>query len=261
MNDTYYFPGVTLLITHYNRSSSLERLLTRFRNLGCRFDDIVVSDDGSKPEHQEKLKALQHVFNFRLITAAKNGGFAANMNKGQDAVKTPYTLYVQEDFEVKDAFPPHLQDALQFMNEDKSMDYVRFWSFYRYPTLRPFGKGFSLTKYSPWNLNHRKFFMYSDNPHLRRSNFLEKFGRYQEDIDGNISEYRMSISFIQKKGKGLFYNDYEALFEHKNSTDEPSSFKRSKWRQSENPLSRFIRWLYLKYKFAKCWWEVKFLRL
>ena len=237
MTESYYFPGVTLLVTHYNRSSSLERLLTRFRTLGCRFDDIVVSDDGSKPEHQEKLKALQPVFNFRLITAAKNGGFAANMNKGQDAVKTPYTLYVQEDFEVNDAFPPHLRDALQFMNDDKDLDYVRFWSFYRYPTLKPFGKGFSLIVYSPWNLNHRKFFMYSDNPHLRRSNFLQKFGRYQEDIDGNISEHRMSISFIQKKGKGLFYDDYEALFEHKNSADEPSSFKRSKWRQSENPLA------------------------
>ena len=147
------------------------------------------------------------------------------------------------------------------MNDDKSLDYVRFWSFYRYPTLKPYGKGFSRTIYDPWNLNHRKFFMYSDNPHLRRSTFLHKFGRYQENIDGNISEYRMSISFMQKKGKGLFYDQYATLFEHKNSPDEPSTFDRVDWKQKHNIFILFLRWMYLKYKFIKCLWELKFMRL
>jgi hypothetical protein len=54
----HHFPDTTLLITHYNRSGSLERLLATFESLGCRFADIVVSDDGSKPEHLEKVQAL-----------------------------------------------------------------------------------------------------------------------------------------------------------------------------------------------------------
>src|SRR4051812_31264401 len=110
MDGQYYFPEITLLVTHYNRSSSLERLLSAFRQLGCRFDGIVVSDDGSKPEHLEKLKALQPVYNYQLITTPKNGGLGNNINKGQDAVKTKYTLYVQEDFEPATISPAHLLD-------------------------------------------------------------------------------------------------------------------------------------------------------
>ncbi len=260
MNEQFYFPGVTLLITHYNRSKSLERLLIRVRDLGCRFDDIVVSDDGSRPEHLEKLNLLKQQYNFQLITSPVNKGFANCINKGQDAVKTPYTLYIQEDFEIADQFPPHLADALEIMNKNSEIDYIRFWSFYRFPTLKPFGKGFSETIYNPWNMNHLNFFMYSDNPHIRRSNFLEKFGRYQEGIDGNISEHNMSIRYIQRKGKGLFYDDYSTLFEHKNSTEEQSTFNRASWRQSKKPLFVFMRALYLKYKWVKCLWEVKFMR-
>ncbi len=50
----YKFPNVTLLITHYNRSGSLERLLNAFEKLNCSFENIVVSDDGSKAFHIEK---------------------------------------------------------------------------------------------------------------------------------------------------------------------------------------------------------------
>lgn len=260
MPEQYYFPGVTLLVTHFNRSGSLERLLSTFRELNCHFDDIVVSDDSSRPEHQEKLAALQSIYKFRLIPGKPTHGFAVNINKGQDAVTTPYTLYVQEDFVPLKGCAEHLSDGLQIMKEHADIDYVRFWSFYRYPCLKPFGKGFSETVYNPWNLSHLKFFMYSDNPHFRRSNFLQKFGRYQEDIDGNISEYRMSISFMQKKGKGLFYNDYEALFEHRNSPDEPSSFARASWRQSQAPVFRFLRWIYQRYKWLKCLKDYKYLK-
>jgi glycosyltransferase involved in cell wall biosynthesis len=261
MSAAFYFPGVTLLITHYNRSSSLERLLAAFKVLNCRFEEIVVSDDGSKPEQLERVMAMQSLYDFRLITSPKNRGFPNNLNKGQDAVKTPYTLYIQEDFVPTTGFPPHLQDALQFMTEDSKHDYIRFWSFYRYPNLKPYGKGFSEIVFSPWNMSHLKFFMYSDNPHLRRSNFLQKFGRYKEDEKGDIAEYKMAVSFLQKKGNGLFYDEYSTLFEHKNSPDEPSTQGRADWRQSRNIFFLFVRWLYLRFKWMKSTWDMKFMRL
>jgi len=261
MNAPFLFPGATLLVTHYNRSSSLERLLAAFRQLDCRFDDIVISDDGSKAEQLDKVKAMQPIYNFRLVTTPVNKGFPNNLNKGQDAVKTAYTFYVQEDFVPTAISPVHLQDALQLMNDDKSLDYIRFWSFYRYPTLKPYGKGFSEEVFSPWNMSHLKFFMYSDNPHLRRSNFFEKFGRYKEGLMGDIAEYKMAVSFMQHKGRGLFYDEYSTLFEHKNSSDEPSTQGRADWRQSRNVFFLFLRWLYLRYKWLKCTWDRKFMRL
>src|SRR5215203_1416086 len=92
------FENITLLITHYNRSASLERLLKAFKNLNCNFEEIIISDDASKTEHLQVLKQLQGEYNYRLITSPVNRGLANNLNKGQDAAKTKYTLYVQEDF-------------------------------------------------------------------------------------------------------------------------------------------------------------------
>ena len=52
------FPEITLLITHFNRSRSLENMLKTFRNLGCEFGEVVVSDDGSDVAHLDYIKAL-----------------------------------------------------------------------------------------------------------------------------------------------------------------------------------------------------------
>lgn len=260
MAEPFSFPGVTLLITIYNRSSSLKRLLSKFKELNCHFDDIIVSDDGSKPEHLDKVRELQKEFNFRLLTSPKNMSIANNINKGQDAVNTPYVVYVQEDFIPFEAFPVSLSDALQYMNEDKGLDMVRFWAHYRYPTLKPYGKGFSEMVYSTTNMSHLKFFMYSDTPHLRRKNFLEKFGRYDEVVPGDFCEYKMSVSFIQKKGRGLFFEKFDTLLTHENPPDEPSTQGRANWRQSQNPFFLFLRFLYLRYKWLKCMWQVKTLR-
>ncbi len=98
MEQPQVYKDVTLLITHYNRSSSLERLFRSFRDMGVWFEDVVVSDDKSREEHLERIRALQKEFDFRLITTPENRGLGHNINKGQDAVKTPYTLYIQEDF-------------------------------------------------------------------------------------------------------------------------------------------------------------------
>ena len=105
MNKEYFFGEVTLLITHYNRSQSLEQLLLSFEALNCRFGDVVASDDGSKPEHIDYLLQLQKKHDFRLITTPENRGLGNNINKGQDAVHTPLTLYVQEDFTPAAIFP------------------------------------------------------------------------------------------------------------------------------------------------------------
>lgn len=250
-NTGHYFKDVTLLVTHYNRSSSLERLLQTFQEQHCSFGDIVVSDDGSKPEHLEAAENLKDKYAFRLITTPKNKGLGNNINKGQDAVKTPYTLYVQEDFIPAPAFAEHFQDSLKIMNKEPDLDIIRYYAYGAYPYLKPYGLGFSEMIFKSWFLKYTKIYVYSDHPHLRRSSFLQKFGRYAEGLKGDKTEYMMCISFIQNKGRGLFYNDYKSLFFQKNTSDEPSTMTRSSWRQSKGPLIRVVRDVYrqLKYNF------------
>jgi glycosyltransferase involved in cell wall biosynthesis len=221
------FSNVTLLITHYNRSQSLQRLLQSFADQEIKFGGIVVSDDCSKPEHVDKLKELAGPYNYTLVTTPKNGGLGNNINKGQDAVKTPYTLYVQEDFDPFPGYAEHLKDALEIMKERQDIDLVRFYSYFKYPYLKPFRKGFSEMIFKIWYPGYRKFHVYSDHPHLRRSSFLQKFGRYAEGLNVEKTEFKMVISFLKNKGKAMFYEDHKSLFAQLNTSDEPSTMKRT----------------------------------
>ena len=249
MNEQFSFPDVTLLITVYNRNRSLKRLLEVFQELNCHFGDIVVSDDGSRPEHLQKIKNLQSKYTFRLITTSKNKGLGNNINKGQDSVNTPYTLYVQEDFVPKDVFPSRLKEALQYMNERSDLYMVRFYSYFKYPYLKPVAPGLSEMEFKTMRPGYKKYYLYSDHPHLRRSNFLEKFGRYTEGKNVDVTEYLMMISFLQKKGKALYYEDHKGIFDQLNSADEPSTTKRNFWRESNNIFVTTLRHAYRHIKF------------
>jgi glycosyltransferase involved in cell wall biosynthesis len=251
MSDQHHFNQVSLLITHYNRSLSLQRLLQAFTEQQFVFGEVIVSDDGSLPQHQAKLKELQKVYQFNLISSPQNKGLGNNINKGQDAVTKPYTLYVQEDFTPITGFATHFNDALQLMENNQELDIARFYAYFAYPYLKPYQKGFSEMIFSVWTINHLKFYYYSDHPHLRRSSFLQKFGRYAEGIKGDLTEYQMAISFLKNKGRGLFYDEFDTLFTQQNSLDEPSTMNRSKWRQNKGWLTLFVRAIYLKFKLLK----------
>ncbi|RYY32707.1 MAG: glycosyltransferase [Sphingobacteriaceae bacterium] len=246
------YSDVTLLITHFNRSTSLRRLLARFDELGFAFGEVVVADGGSKPDHLETVFELEKKHKFKLLTTDVNYGLGHTINSGQNAATKPYILYVQEDFVPKPAFVSALTDGLEIMEQEKTWDIVRFYSFpwAKFPYLKKYKKGFSEMRFSlsPIYTNHHKFYMYSDHPHLKRKTYPEKFGNYVESIHGDVTEMAMCKTFLKKQGKGLYFDDYTALFDHINSEDEPGLFrpineKNKKYRH--NPL---LYKPYLKYK-------------
>jgi glycosyltransferase involved in cell wall biosynthesis len=254
----YQFDEVSLLITHYNRSASLESLLHAFKSLKCSFQEIIVSDDGSTENHLTTLKKLQEVFDFKLITSAINKGLGNNLNKGQAAATCRLTLYVQEDFIPTEKFPEEFQKALAIFNEQEDLDIIRFYAYIKYPYLADDKDGYSLMLIKPWYTDYQKIYYYSDHPHLRRSSFNQKFGNYAEGIKGDRTEYQMCVSFIQKKGKGLFYNDFQSLFIQQNSEAEPSTMTRTNLTQSKNPVITFVRYIYrqLKYNYDINFYQV-----
>lgn len=249
MKDSFTFTNVSLLITHYNRSRSLENLLKTFARINCSFNEIIVSDDGSNEEQIDCVQGLQQNYAFRLVTAVKNKGLGNNINKGQDAVRSPYTLYIQEDFEPADDFAVHFKQALEIMQERIEIDMIRFYAYFKYPYLKDYKYEFAEMIFRLWKPGYRKFYFYSDHPHLRQSNFLEKFGRYAEGVKGDVTEYRMMMSFLQRKGKALFYEDYRNLFHQVNSKEEPSTMKRNFFRESGNPFIDILRHFYRHVKF------------
>lgn len=246
-----HFNEIGLLITHYNRSTSLERLLIKLQNLKLSFSQIVVSDDGSRPEHLKPVEQMAKIHGIDLVTTVKNRGLGNNINKGQDRINTNYTLYLQEDFVPTTMFRTALKDGLDFLKQRSDLDIIRFYAFSSYPLLRNYKKGFSEMYYSNWNFNHLKFFYYSDHPHLRRKNFFAKFGRYDEGKKGDITEFNMCLSFIKNGGKGLFYNEYKSLFGHANTEDEPTTMDRVYWRHKKSFFILFLRQIYLLFRLMK----------
>ena len=245
----YHFPEITLLITHYNRSKSLERLLTSFSELKIYFKEIIVSDDCSKIEHQVYIKIIQQKNQFIYITSPINKGLGNNINKGQEIASAPYTLYVQEDFIPSADFGIHLKNAYDILEKESKFDMARFYAYSKYPYLKSYKDGFAEMKFSIWKLGYKKFYYYSDHPHLRRSDFLNKFGKYAEGENPEKTEYLMMFSFLQKKGKGLFFENYQQLFTQVNTSIEPSTMKRTKWRESSNIPIVLLKHFYRHIKF------------
>ena len=241
--------NVTLLITHFNRTKSLTRLLNSFKNLDMIFSEIIVSDDNSDLNARKELLELQKEHNFNLIQTDQNKGLGNNINKGQSQVQTPYTLYIQEDFFPKEKFKGVIEAAIQLMEKSNDIDIVRFYAYGRYPYLRPYSEKFYEMKFSLTLPGYKKFYYYSDHPHLKRRSFIDKFGRYAEGYNPEQTEYRMMMSFLQNKGKGIFYYDHKELFEHFNSSEEPSTMKRVNWRRSKFFIIAFTRDIYRHLKF------------
>ena len=247
------FDEISLLITHYNRSLSLERLLNNFKDKHIYFNEIVVSDDCSRSEHLNHLEQLKDLFGFKLVLAEKNKGLANNINKGQRAVNSPYTLYIQEDFVPTELFYKSLIDGFSLIKEDPQIDLIRFYAYHKHPYLKPIKNNFAEMKFHFWRCNFWQFYCYSDHPHLRRSNFPEKFGDYQEGIFSDRAEFKMVISFLQKKGIALIHDDYQNLLTQENSALEPSQVSRKRFRErlqlTDFFLIKFIRTIYRNIKF------------
>ena len=109
----------------------------------------------------------------------------------------------------------------------------------------------------PWYNNHLKFFYYSDHPHLKRRGFVEKFGPYKENCSGDKTEWAMCMSFLHNKGKGLYYDEGNCLFEHVNDANEPAQFRKEST-YSKLLDNKMTRSLYLNIKTLKQTLELLF---
>lgn len=245
------YKDVTLLITHYNRPCSLDRLLHSLQKAGISFEEIIVSDDASQQPCYRQLLTLQSKYNFTIVPGSINKGLGHNLNKGQQAVKTPLVLYIQEDFEFTPLFIEELPEAIRIMQQDKTLDMVRFFAHSRYPYLKPYSTEYEEVAIPILALDYHKIYAYSDTPHLRRSSFQKKFGPYREGINADRTEYRMCVSFIRNGGRCIISKHYARLFTHQNIPDEPSTIHRPGRQFSNDFFIRTVRYWYrqLRYNF------------
>ncbi len=246
------YNDITLLVTHFNRSRSLERLLDSLKKLDLQFQEIIVSDDGSRLEHLDYLTKLQNEYQFSIVPVDKeNKSLGNNINKGQKLVKTAYTLYIQEDFVAQPELVEKLDKAHQFLEKDQNLDFVRFHAYFEFPNLKPVSDGFLEMQFSQakfWQ-GYRKFYLYSDHPHLRRTNFFERFGEYKERIRPDRTEYKMMMQVLAASPKAYIYQEINVLLKQENSEDEPSTIKRNFLRNNNHFFASTARIIYRYLRF------------
>jgi len=89
-------PAVAVVIPFYNGSAFIERALRSIAAQSMPAAEVVVVNDGSRPEERDFLHQLQSRYGFTQIDQA-NGGQSAARNAGVAASRAPYICFLDQD--------------------------------------------------------------------------------------------------------------------------------------------------------------------
>jgi glycosyltransferase involved in cell wall biosynthesis len=210
---------LSCLYITYNRSSLLEKSLNSIReNLRAlpMSEEFVVADDCSSEAHLNVIELLP--FDTRVI-AKKNMGLGANSNKGILACKGEYILQLQDDW----LFVGKSEDilrALAILESDPQVGIVQLNITksdlqHEHKTTAQGGCYIVFPNdFLPWNRSCG-FRPYSDQPHIKRRQFVEDLGPYLEGVPMTEMEnqYKKRVA-NQSRWKVACLSQTDSLFEH-----------------------------------------------
>ena len=193
----------SFLITHYNRPQDLLQCITAIKALNLTNYEIVVSDDASTDEHLALIKTFGID---TLVTADKNRGLAANINKGLKACHGTYIIYCQEDFTLSPKLTQVLEDCQHQLDAGR-LDLIRFTANYQFKKLVPVSDAIGLIPKFSFQNFFLNYYRYSDHPFITTPSFYERFGYYMEGTSGRYGETEYAIRICNSNAKlGILYN-------------------------------------------------------
>lgn len=237
---------LSILITHFNRPEALAICIAAIKKVKFQIPiELVVSDDGSRPEN---LSPLQELPIDVLVTSPKNKGLASNLNRGIKACKGDFIMYIQEDFIIKPEILNVLPESIDVLNSGQ-IDMVRFRANYVFNHLVPLTKHISIIpKFSFKNFNINTF-QYSDNPFITTPAFFEKHNYFLEQASGPYGETEFAIRVLKSKSKIAIAdkNYFDANVESSSvmvthSVKKRFGFKRKIWRLAR-ALRQHLEWV------------------
>lgn len=179
---------ISLVTFSYNRSGFLHNAISYFyKNCDIPPSDIelIISDDGSSHEHIEAIKKIALKFNADKLLLHEHGGLGYNQNCGIKEASCPYIFHLQDDFALMNESKGKniINVGIKILDTHEDIDLVCF----RYDN-EPESIGYYdgeigyLTTIDGIDIKRMcgGLFTYSDGPHLKRSNFHQKYGYYEE---------------------------------------------------------------------------------
>lgn len=228
-NQNTEYPLVSVLFITYKRFEYLERTFEAFRrhtdypNL-----ELVIADDGSGPEIQEKLRGLKAD---RYAMGDKNLGLGANNNAGLRLCTGKYVLMIQEDC-VCYGPPQYLRDAVGVLEANPDVGMINLSGGWHPPDYSRQLAGSDEPCYltpAPRVDGVKEHFLYSDQPHLRTMESVRLLGPYNEDRDMERCErnYEERWRDQTRFRTAVFPRYYRTVFRHDNSAP---SYRTGKFR-------------------------------
>lgn len=171
-----------MLFITYKRFDLLKRAVEQFHaNTEYLNLEIVIADDGSDPEIQEKIRGL-HADRFAL--PRQNKGLGANFNQGLAICRGKYVLVIQDDW-VCYGPPEYLVEAVRVFESNPNVGLINFAGAAHPPDFSQRLQGSDEPCYlTPEPLKGSiEFFLYSDQPHLQSRSAIDFVGPYLESKD------------------------------------------------------------------------------
>lgn len=181
---------IGVVITSYNRPDLLRRTVYAWRANVTIPHVIIIADDGSDDNTREVIYSLSPDI---AIIAGNRRGLGENLNAGLRSVPSEceYVFILQDDFEARYNLDSYLERAIGAL-ENGDADTVRFGSpmdsirwypnVYRGQTRQTKMSQF-LTSESDGlvivTAKSEDAWVYTDNPHLRRAEFVSQYGWYE----------------------------------------------------------------------------------
>jgi glycosyltransferase involved in cell wall biosynthesis len=185
-------PKLSALFVSFNRSDLLAMSLSALRDPLRELEvqcEVVVTDDGSSDEHLRKIKSLPFD---RYVLAARNSGIGINTNKGLAEVAGEYILQVQDDCQFCGS-ANDLRRALKILDFDPDVGIVQLVSSFEAEILesRRTEDGVEYVIFRNDGIGAIRPCgdrPYSDQPHIKRRQFVLDIGTYLEGVPMTTAE-------------------------------------------------------------------------
>lgn len=255
--DSQDWPLVSALFITYKRFHLLEQAVRSFReNTSYPNLEIVIADDGSGAEIQEKIRSLPaDVFAF----LSEDLGLGANNNNGIRHCSGKYVLMIQDDW-ICQGPSNYLHEAVSIMEHNPQVGIINFAGAKHAPDFSLRLQGSDEPCYltptpSMSQDGKRELSLYSDQPHLQSIECIEFLGPYRE-LPGIRSEtfYEQAWKNQTKYKTAVFPNWHEKVFQC--IGDPKESFSAAAFRRRASvKLLPLAQWLKLNlepvYKIAR----------
>jgi glycosyltransferase involved in cell wall biosynthesis len=222
-------PLVSVLFITYKRFDLLEQSFRAFReNTDYPSLELVIADDGSGPEIQNKIRKLPANV-FALLP--QNRGLGANNNNGLRHCTGKYILMIQDDCICRGP-RDYLRNTVLIMEANPEIGIVNYCG-----APHPIDQSRMLAAGSepcyitpkPYEDGIREYFLYTDQPHVVSRAALEHVGYYLElrDMEECERDYNRRWRDQSHFATGVIPAYYKKLYVHQGAD---LSFRTSRFR-------------------------------